>query len=416
MSPAQALHAALERSLGSAPGGPLGIAVSGGGDSVALLILLGDWARDRGITLRAATVDHGLRPEAAAEAAQVGQLCADLGVSHDVLVWASAQQAAGNLQDAARRARLRLLSDWARANALQAVALGHTCDDQAETVLMRLARGAGVDGLSAMAPARRAHGVLWLRPLLDVRRSALRQFLRTRAVPWVEDPLNEEVRFLRVRARKALAALAPVGIGVADLAAVATRMATARCALDVAVRDALARSSVIEGGDVVIEPVGFMGLPDEIRARMLGVVLRWVGGGEYAPRRAALERVMARIGTGRDCTLAGCIVRHRAGQVRVGREWRAVRDVQADVDAFFDGRWRLVAPQGARTTGLHVAPLGPDGLSGCPGWRATGLSRSTLMAAPAVWSGPWLVAAPLAGLADGWRIELDPAEPSALLG
>ncbi|WP_114967069.1 tRNA lysidine(34) synthetase TilS, partial [Alkalilacustris brevis] len=186
-----------------APG--LGVAVSGGGDSVALLLLVADWAAARGVRLRAVTVDHGLREGAAQEAEAVARLCAELGIGHDILRW-QGWDGQGNLQDAARRARQGLIAGWARDHGLAAVALGHTRDDQAETVLMRLARGAGVDGLSGMAPLRLAVGLAWLRPLLDVGRAELRALLRARGVPWAEDPSNEDARFQRVRARRALEA------------------------------------------------------------------------------------------------------------------------------------------------------------------------------------------------------------------
>ena len=107
----------------------LGVAVSGGGDSVALLHLLADWARESGTELRAVTVDHGLRPEAATEAADVARACAALGVGHDILRW-SGWDGRGNLPDQARRARYRLMADWAQAHGIADVALGHTADDQ----------------------------------------------------------------------------------------------------------------------------------------------------------------------------------------------------------------------------------------------------------------------------------------------
>ena len=160
---AAAFDAAFDSAFDSAGSGPLGVAVSGGGDSVALLLMLATVARGR--PLAAVTVDHGLRPESGDEAAAVEALCAARGIPHATLRW-NGWDGAGNLQDRARQARRTLIGAWARANGIGAVALGHTLDDQAETFLMRLARGSGVDGLSGMAPATRAEGVLWLRPLL----------------------------------------------------------------------------------------------------------------------------------------------------------------------------------------------------------------------------------------------------------
>lgn len=212
---------ALNGLLGAAVPVRLGVAVSGGGDSLALLHLMHDWARANGSDLRAVTVDHGLRAAAPGEAAQVARLCADLGLPHDTLHWTGWDQS-GNLQAEARRARYRLMAGWARGHDLQAVALGHTLDDQAETVLMRLARGSGVDGLSAMAGRRDDLGMRWLRPLLAIRRDDLRAFLSGLGVDWVDDPSNADTRFDRIKTRQALAQLAGLGIDAEGLADTAT--------------------------------------------------------------------------------------------------------------------------------------------------------------------------------------------------
>ncbi len=131
--------------------GPLGIAVSGGSDSLALLHLMVEWGR---APLRCVTVDHRLRDASAEEAAQVAEICAALGIAHDTLTW-DGWDGQGNLAAEARRARYALLADWAVTHGLTGIALGHTQDDIAETLLMRLARRAGVDGLAAM-PQRRS--------------------------------------------------------------------------------------------------------------------------------------------------------------------------------------------------------------------------------------------------------------------
>lgn len=131
---------------------------------MALLSLLHRLSAAAGTHLEAVTVDHGLRPEAAEEAVFVARYAGTLGLRHETLRWRG-WDGQGNLQNAAREARYRLMADWAERRGLPCVALGHTADDQAETVLMRLARRAGVDGLSAMAPRSDRHGITWLRPL-----------------------------------------------------------------------------------------------------------------------------------------------------------------------------------------------------------------------------------------------------------
>lgn len=377
----------------------LGLAVSGGGDSMALLHL----AASAGIAARAVTVDHGLRAESAAEAARVAQACAGLGVPHDILRW-QGWDGRGNLQDQARRARYGLMANWARAAGLDAVALGHTRDDLAETFLMRLARGAGVDGLAAMQARRRHEGMVWLRPLLHFGREELRAHLRQCGVGWIEDPSNENPAFDRVRVRKAMAGLADLGLGVERLAQVAGHLADVRAALDHQTRQAVGRLVTLDRGDVILGHEALT-LPAEILRRLLRQAVQWVASAEYGPRGPSLAQATARLTEGRGVTLHGCrLVRRREG-LRIFREWQAVRGVTAPPDALWDGRWRL---QGPEIHGLEVRALGQSGLLSCPDWRASGLPRSSLLASPAVWRGSDLVAAPLAGKPNGWTATADP--------
>ncbi len=383
--------------------GPFGIAVSGGGDSLALMALAAEWAAPKGIALKAVTVDHGLRAEAAEEAAGVARQADALGLSHDILTW-DHSKTGGNLQDAARRARLTLIGDWAQRHGVQAVLLGHTEDDVAETLLLRLARGAGVDGLAAMAARRRAAGMIWLRPLLGVSRAALREALRARGLDWAEDASNDDPRFDRVKARAALEALAPLGIDRAGLAATATRLAASRAALEVTTQDA-ARGIARVGpaGEVVIEAAGLAALMPDIRRRLLVGTLRWVAGADYAPRHEALVQLMTQIAAGKGGTLHGCRIAVAAGRVTICRELKAVAGMQVPAPGPWDTRWRITGP---KKRGLSVAALGADGLNACPAWRETGASRAAVMATPALWRDGQLVAAPLAGRADGWHAEL----------
>lgn len=391
------LTAAFRAALGPVDH-PLGLAVSGGGDSVALLLL----AVDAGLQVRAVTVDHGLRPEAAAEAAWVGRLCAGLGVPHDTLQW-QGWDGAGNLQDQARRARLSLIADWAKVAGLGAVALGHTQDDQAETVLMRLARRAGVDGLSAMSAQRRAQGMIWLRPLLSVSRDDLRTYLRARGQEWIEDPSNDALRFDRVKARRALVHLAPLGITPEVLAGVADQMRMARSALGHQTEAAARQIAHLEGGDVVMDRAGFQGLPDEIRRRLLVGALGWVGSAEYGPRAASVQALLSAVDAGRGGTLAGCRVSLRARALRVTREWQAVRGMVAAPGQLWDRRWQVSGPD---FNGLDVRALGEAGLSAVGDWRKSGLPRASLLASPSVWRAEVLIAAPLVAGTAGWTAEL----------
>ncbi|MGB0499312.1 MAG: tRNA lysidine(34) synthetase TilS, partial [Rubricella sp.] len=236
------------------------LAVSGGGDSTAMLVLAADWARSRGARLFAATIDHGLRAESAEEARFVAGLCEGLGVDHATIGWQA--QAEGNLQQEARRARRRLLAEHARACGAQDVILGHTQDDVAETFLMRIERGSGLDGLSAIADRFEAHGVRFHRPLLSCSRSSLRELLTDRGIPWREDPTNADMRFLRSRIRSILPALDTVGLSVERLAETAHRLSDARAALDLHAA-ALARDTLAETpeGAITLDRALFLEAP-----------------------------------------------------------------------------------------------------------------------------------------------------------
>lgn len=383
-------------------GGGIGLAVSGGSDSMALLHLAADWARGSGARLAVVTVDHGLRDAAAEEAAFVAATCARLGLAHDTLHWRD-WDGRGNLQDHARRARRTLIADWARARGIGAVALGHTADDQAETFVMRLARGAGVAGLAAMAACRDQAGIIWLRPLLAHGRAELRAYLAGRDQDWRDDPSNADPRYERVRVRQAMAQLAPLGLDPARLAAVAGLMASASEAIGIKAADAARALSRIDAGDVVFDRAGLLAEPAEIRHRLLTHALRWVASAEYPPRAGAMAGLDRALRAGRGFTLHGCLVTARGADLRISREYQAVRHLATGAGATWDHRWRILSPD---NNGLQVRALGDRGIAQLPDWRATGRTRASLRAMPALWSGNLVVASPLTGPANGVRAEL----------
>lgn len=397
MTPEGHFAKAIETAFPRAPHA-LALAVSGGGDSMALLHIAADWARGRAIGLHAATVDHGLRPEAEEEAARVADAARALGVPHTTLRWTD-RDGQGNLQDVARRARRALIEVWAAPLGVDAVLTGHTMDDQAETVLMRLARGSGVDGLAGIAPSRQWVEV-WLRPLLAVRRAELREWLRHRGIAWSEDPSNDDPRFDRVRARQMMDTLSDLGLTVERLAATARHMRLGREVLDAAARDLAGRAVTVEAGDLVIDEGMLAAAPADTRMRFLAAALQWVSRAPYRPRYAALERLADGAGGG---ALHGCLLLSRRGRLRISREHAAVADLSCATDEVWDGRWRF---EGPHAPGLSVRALTARGLALCPHWRETGMPAASLEASPAVWSGPDLVAAPLAGMANGWAAKL----------
>ncbi|MGF1500954.1 MAG: tRNA lysidine(34) synthetase TilS [Paracoccaceae bacterium] len=400
-----AVRAALER---LAPDGRLGVAVSGGGDSIALLVLAA--ASLGSARLAAATVDHGLRPESAAEARAAGRVCRSLGVEHASLRWDA--EPSGNLQAAARAARHRLLGAWARRAGLAAVLLGHTRDDQAETVLLRLARGSGIDGLSGMAERVEIAGTLWLRPLLGVSRAALREVLIARGLTWSEDPSNADPRFDRVRARQALAALGALGLDADGLVRTADRLRAQRAALDRAV-DAFATTAAAH------QPEGYVRFDRsalartaaegpggrETALRLFSRALLAVGGGAYRPDYEAADRLLSTCLSRQEgrATLAGCLCEIAPERVDILREPARVSDPVPGDARHWDGRWeiRLSGDPGD----LEIGALGEAGLrclaeAASAGWRPptawAQAPRAARATTPALWRGETLLAVPLA--------------------
>ena len=244
----------------------LAVAVSGGSDSMALTLLANDWARRRGGKATAVTVDHGLRPEAAGEAAQVAAWCAARGIDHAILRWTGPAPRSG-IQAAARAARYALLESWCREHRVLHLLLAHQRDDQAETVKMRDARSSGMGGLAGMASVSERGAVRLLRPLLAVSRVQLRAFLLTQGQRWIDDPSNRNPAFTRVRIRAALGETRS-GSSDAYLAATAGGLAGQRAALEAADARRLARwLTVHPAGFAWLDPAAFADRDGWIRRR-----------------------------------------------------------------------------------------------------------------------------------------------------
>ncbi|KMW59481.1 tRNA(Ile)-lysidine synthetase [Candidatus Rhodobacter oscarellae] len=375
---------------------------------MATLLLFVRAAQTRSVDIHAVTVDHKLRPEAAEEAVFVAKTCADLGVPHTTLSWEHGD-ITGNLQDQARRARYRLIAEWAHAHNIAHVALGHTVDDQAETVLMKLARSAGVDGLAGMSRSFEQDGVRFERPLLSFSRQDLRACLQRNNLGWVEDPSNTDERFDRVKARNVLAMLAPLGIDAERLGAVAHNAAMAKWALDHYMRQEAGTLVQEESGDLILTRSPKLPVPQEIERRLLVQAIQWVSGADHPVRYSALVSMDAAFIQADTHTLSGCLLRLDASngilnqKLRITREHNAVKDLTARTDEIWDGRWVL---EGPHAPDLEIRALGEDGLRQVTDWRDSGMPRVSLLSSPGVWRGAELISAPIAGYLNGWRAKL----------
>ena len=328
--------AALFDDLRSAP--TLVIAVSGGPDSTALLVLAARWraGRKRGPALLAVTVDHGLRPEAAREARAVKRLCSQLGVRHRTLRWTGDKPTTA-LQEEARRVRYQLLAAAARGAGAPCVLTAHTLDDQAETVLLRMARGSGLSGLGAMARQtllptssaaddarnnnhrnnnhRNSNSIMLVRPLLELPKARLIATLAAMGITFVDDPTNRDPRFTRPRLRMLMPTLADEGLDARRLALLARRMRRADATIETAVNAAI--DVVSEGfsgsGPITINAEKLGRLPAEVSLRVLGRAIDRLGNegplklGKLEALHAALEAARA-AKTRLRRTLAGALV------------------------------------------------------------------------------------------------------------
>ncbi len=322
------------------------LAVSGGPDSIALMWLAARWRRAlaRGPRLIAVTVDHGLRAEAAGEARDVKRLARTLDLPHRTMRWTGAKPKSG-LPAAARAARYRLLAQAARESGATHVLTAHTRDDQAETLLMRLLRGSGIAGLSAMARVTEREGVLLARPFLNVSKSQLIMTLGKAKIGFADDPTNRDPNFTRPRIRAVMPLLAAEGGDARNLARLASRLARANAAIEVLVdgaerylafRDRAASHPGIGAGGPDAKTVeakifeaktfdaktfdakAFASMPEEIRLRMLKRAIDRFGHegpaelGKVEALLSVLDRALAESGRRRrprlKQTLAGALV------------------------------------------------------------------------------------------------------------
>ena len=303
------LHTLIE------PGTPFGVAVSGGPDSLALLSLA---AAARPGEIVAATVDHGLRSDSRAEAEAVGDICEQLGVPHAILAIDWDIPPDSGIQEKAREVRYGALAAWMDECALESVATGHHLDDQAETIVMRLNRGAGVRGLSGMRPQASVPGhpdLRLIRPLLGWRRAELAAICAAAGLRPFADPSNEDRRHERIRIRRSLAEsnwLDPEG-----LAQSASNLTDADDAVEWAAAMEWTRFASFDADEVVYRPSS---APAEIVRRIVARAIEELGteGQPEDLRGRELDRLIGELQAGRTATLRGV-------RCEGGGKWRFTR-------------------------------------------------------------------------------------------
>jgi tRNA(Ile)-lysidine synthase len=325
--------------------GPIAVALSGGGDSVALLLAARWWARDAGRALICLTVDHGLSPDSGTWTAACADRARRLGLAHRALSWTGAKPSTG-LAAAARAARHRLLADAARQAGASVILVGHTADDRLEARAMR-AEGCSVSEPRPWSPSPawpEGRGVFLLRPLIDIRRAAIRRGLAERGETWLDDPANVDEESFRARARRQIA-----GGGEASPA------------LDAADASALFRAATVGwAGDIGLELALLRAASPASRRRFLSAALVCAAGGAAPPRSVALDRLWERMtaGTRVAATLAGARLESDGHTVRIVRDDGAL-PASPWAGGVFDGRYAIEG-EGAGESGgaVEVFALG----------------------------------------------------------
>lgn len=397
------------------------LAVSGGLDSMALMTLTARWvasgAAPRGLSVDVATVDHGLRAESGREAEWVAARAKQFGFSHTTLVWAGEKPGSG-IQERAREARYALLVAHARRLARTgpggpaAVVTAHTADDQAETLIMRLGRGSGLDGLAGMAPTRPLlpdGSVQLVRPLLGVSKAGLADLLAEAGGDFLHDPSNERLDFERVRVRAANAHLVALGLSNDKLALSASRLQRVREALEQVTGARLAALVDVHGGAYAsVDRAAWLAEPVELRVRMLARLLAAFGGDAKPAQLSQVEALEAQLACARPLaqTLAGCIVSQGRTTLRLyrepGRRKLPELTLAPGEEVLWDWRFRIryegtEDPDAEDLLGpVVVRPLGLQAYATLRGELAP-KDRPPARAAdglPAIWSGDRLIAVP----------------------
>lgn len=292
----------------------LAVAVSGGGDSMALAILLAEWAGDKGIQIHAITVDHGLRAEAADEAKFVAKTLKPYGIKHKILNW-EGEKPSTKIQELAREARYKLMADYCAQKKITHLFLAHHGQDQIETILFRMAKGTGMDGLIGMRPVHvLENGLTLLRPLLTVSHSDLIATLEARKIGWIEDPSNENHKYARVRIRNIIDVLEKEGLTPARMMSLSSRIDQSIELIDYLIDSEYKRNILyIDTQRIEINYKSFLDLPLDGRARVLKRIISDLHPHKKYPARLEdIERLAHKMTANfKGATLGGCIFKKK---------------------------------------------------------------------------------------------------------
>ena len=336
----------------------LGLAVSGGSDSLAMLYICNDWAKENKVKLHCLTVDHKLRSESAKEAELVANHCSGLGINHEIVEWKHEGNISGNLSDSARSARYKLIDKWRKE--LSFVLVGHTKNDQIETFFMNLKRGSGIEGLRGMPLSlERPEGYFILRPLIHTSRESLQQFLREKNINWVNDPSNYNENFERISQRKTWEILKSKGFSESRIELSVAHMRRAHDALKQMLPVHFKQIGKQELTDLLWDYNAFIALPEEFKLRLISAAVMWNGNLHYRPRFKAVLDILENIKEKKTTVLGGTLFYHHVGKIRVTTEFQSIKDNA--VNCILGSLWRNVWEVKREIKGAYIMPIGIDG-------------------------------------------------------
>lgn len=366
--------------LGLSRSEPMAVAVSGGADSMALLWLAKQWSN---APLTALTVDHGLRPESNFEAAQVKACCAALGVVHHTLNWQHSKPITG-IQNKARNARYELMLNFCRAEKIAHLLVAHHLNDQVETMLFRLARASGLEGLRAMKTSSWRSGVWLHRPLLALPKTRLQATVLQANQPWTHDPSNDDEKYTRVHIRKQLAAVEPSIVH--GFAHVAEFLKNYFYGVEKALVTTLEQCVTFhKTGHGTLAHAAFLAQPHALQMRALVYICAIISGDVSPMRAAAIERLYRKLLAGKTFTFHGCVFCYQPKQ----KNWlifREYNDMAAPIrltekPQLWDGRFIASASEAGfvlRALGRNIAEPISEKLS------ASGLPKTLWPTLPAI--------------------------------
>lgn len=353
------------------------IALSGGSDSTALMLLL----QEAKLPLRALIIDHGLRAGSDEEAAQALAICKQAGIKAEIIRVDARGE--GNLQARARVARYKALKSRCREAGIGLLALGHNADDQRETLILNALRGSGVDGLAAMPPVRGNNPKI-IRPLLHIEREELRDYLRKRGIKWIDDPSNESMDFERVKIRKWFEAGRRLGLDFGKLARTQSNMANARRFLE-GYSEHWMREHILLAPlniEAEIDREKFAGLSDEIALRVLAHCCRYFGQARYRPRRDPLcelnDKIRGPNPQSGGMTLGGAEFHWSGKRLRICAEFTALPTMSEAK------KWHRFQYVGELQEGETIGALGESTLR-LDFWRGWGISARAAKTLPAIY-------------------------------